>query len=57
MKYFENPKRVSHTLSKSPSLHNVPHTTDRKPNATHPAPVTPKTRRCASCGGGNRSFR
>lgn len=50
-KYFQNPSRTSHTISRGNSMRNVPRTNHRRPNGKRPAPIAGKgLRRCASCG-------
>ena len=56
MRYFGKSDRVSHTISSNGSPKSIPSTKDRKPMARNPAPITPRTRRCASCGGSSHKF-
>lgn len=55
MMYFDKtPTRVTHQISRSASPRSIPKTSDRKPAANRPAPLTGHHGRCASCGGRSR---
>ena len=46
--FASTPHRVSHTISSSRSLKDIPRTTDRRPSPNKPLPLKG---RCASCAG------
>lgn len=50
---FNNPRHVSHTISSSKTLHNMPRNTNsRQASTSKPADLRGLSGRCASCGKG-----